>query len=268
MKLFSNYLLEYILVLVVLLLSIAGFWGIYFGADAKPTPYQNLHVVTNLIWLGLLLYQIILVRKKQHAAHRKIGLSILFLGPWLFATTALLAVYSAHKGVVSGEGDALMVQNVMGSLELGFIILMAFVVRKKRKLHGAFLLGTTVLFMGIAVFFSLIGFVPQFRIEGPETFYRFGQAGAAGSIVGLVIGIIFFAKDRRNGWPVLLAGSTFTVNQFVNTYLGDHKLIQPVTEFVGSLSQVMTFVGSFLLLLVLLLLTGVANQSRGVQPAS
>ncbi len=137
-------------------LIIAGFWNIYFGVGANPTRYQNLHVITSLIWLFLLLYQLSLIGKKQYLIHRKIGLSILFFGPLLVATTALLSVHSAHKGVVSGQGDILIVQNVMGTLELGFIILLAFILKKRRKLHGAFLLSTALLFMGIALFFTLI----------------------------------------------------------------------------------------------------------------
>lgn len=260
MKNFKKYIFEYLLVSIVILLAITGFWNIYFGIEANPTPYQNLHVITNLIWLFLLLYQLSLIGKKQHSIHRKIGLSILFIGPFLVATTALLSVYSAHKGVVSGEGDILIVQNVMGTLELGFIILMAFILKKRRKLHGAFLLSTALLFMGIALFFTLISFVPQFKIEGPETFYRFATAGATSRYVSLLIGFLFFLKDRKNGWPMLLVGSFLTLNNYIDTLLIKHNLIQSLTEFVGSLNQLITFVGSFLALLILLFFTGIANK--------
>ena len=132
----KRYLLEYSLLVVVVLLCVPGFWNIYFGADARPTFYQNLHVATSLSWLFLLLYQLILIGKKQNANHRRLGLAILFFGPLLFATTALLSVHSAHKGIVSGEGDFLLVQNVMGTLELGLIILLAFIFRRKRKVDA------------------------------------------------------------------------------------------------------------------------------------
>ncbi|HMK05187.1 MAG TPA: hypothetical protein VK489_13375 [Ferruginibacter sp.] len=258
----KNYIFEYSLVIMVILLSITGFWNIYFGVGAKPTPYQTLHVITNLTWLFLLLYQLSLIGKKKYLIHRKIGLSILFFGPFLFASVALLSVYSAHKGVLSGEGDILIVQNVMVTLELGFIILMAFVLKKRRKLHEAFLLSTAVLFMGIALFFTLISFVPQFKIEGPETFYRFETAGVAARYICLFIGLLFFLKDRRNGWPILLTSSFFTLNNFINTLLTKQKLIQPLTEFVGSLNQFITFFGGFIVLLILLTLTGIANKRQ------
>lgn len=259
---FKRYILEYLLLVVVIILCIPGFWTIYFGVNASPSFYQNLHVATSLTWLFLLLYQLILIGKRQHASHRKIGLSILVFGPLLFATTALLSVHSAHKGVVSGEGDFLIVQNVMGTLELGLIILLAFILKKRRKLHGAFLLSTAILFLGIALFFTLINAVPQFKIEGPETFYRFGTAAATARYVCLGIGLLFFLKDRASGWPILLVSSFFTLNEYINQLLAKYNLIQPLTEYVGSLNQPITFFSSFIVLLILLTFTGVTYRSK------
>jgi hypothetical protein len=262
MRNFKKYLLEYLLLIFVILLCVPGFWNIYFGVNASPDFYQNLHVVTSLTWLFLLLYQLSLIGKKQHANHRTIGLSILFFGPLLFATTSLLSVHSAHKGIVTGEGDFLIVQNVMGTLELGVVILLAFVFKKRRKIHGAFLLSTAILFFGIALFFTFINAVPQFKIEGPETFYRFGTAAATARYVCLFIGLLFFLKDRKNGWPVLLVSSFFSLNEYINQLLNKHNLIQPLTEAVGSINQFLIFFGNFGVLLILLTLTGIADRSR------
>jgi hypothetical protein len=262
MENFKRNILEYLLLAIVIVLCVPGFWNIYFGVDANPSFYQNLHVATSLTWLFLLLYQLILIGKKQNASHRKIGVSVLFFGPLLFATTALLSVHSAHKGVVSGEGDFLLVQNVMGTLELGLIIVLAFVFKKRRKVHGAFLLSTAILFLGIALFFTLINAVPLFKIEGPETFYRFETAAATARYVCLFIGLLFFLKDRRNGWPVLLVSSFFTLNDYINELLIKYNLIQPLTEYVGSLNPLITFSGSFLVLLILLALAGVTYKRQ------
>lgn len=256
----KKYAAEYTLLLFVLLLSLGGFWNIYFGANAAATPYQHLHVVTSLIWLLLLLYQLTLIGKKQLAAHRRTGLSILFVGPLLVATTALLSVHSAHKGMVSGEGDMLIVQNVMATIELAIVLLLAFAFQKRKKLHGSFLLSTAVIFMGIALFFTLISFVPGYKIEGPETFHRFTKAAATGRYVCLLTGLFFFLKDRRNGWPVLLVASFFSLNEFINSLLIRNNLIGPLTEFVGSLNQYLTFFGTFILLLVLLSFTGLSKR--------
>lgn len=152
MKNFSAYFFEYLFLAIVVLLTITGFWKIYFGADAHPNSYHHLHVLTNFIWLALLICQLSLIGSGHYNSHRKIGLLVLAIAPLLVATTALLSVQSAHKGLVSGRGDFLIVQNVMCALELGLIIVSAFILRKRRKLHGSLLLSTAILFMGIALF--------------------------------------------------------------------------------------------------------------------
>ncbi len=262
MKKINPYFFEYLFIAIVMLLFITGFWDIYFGMDAHPDAYQNLHVATNFVWLSLLLYQLNLVGNKDFKNHKKVGLAVLAIGPLVFATTSLLSVHSAHKGLVSGQGDFMIVQNVMVTLELGLMILLAFILRKRRKLHGSLLLSTAMLFMGIALFFSLISFVPQFKIEGPETFYRFQTAAITGQSICLVVGFLFFIRDFRNGWPMLLAAVFFVMNEFIRSLLTKYDLIQPLTEFVGSMSQTFTFIGSFAVLLALLAATGILNAGQ------
>ena len=267
MKSVHQYFFEHVLIAATMLLSVSGFWNIYLGQNAAPNPYHHLHLVTDVIWLFLLLYQLRLIGNKRFADHRRVGVAVLIIGPLLFATTAMLSVHSAHKGLVSGQGDPLFVQNVGVTLELGLLILLAFVLRKRRKLHGAFILSTAILFMGIALFFTLISFVPQFKIEGPETFYRFGTAAMASQAICLVVGVLFFVKDFRHGWPFLLAGSFFVLNELVRSVLTTNKLIEPLTEVVGSMSETFTFIGGFALLLALLAATGMRRSWKTARPA-
>lgn len=268
MKSVNRYGYEYLLIAVVMLISVLGFWDIYFSPVANPQPHHQLHVATAFIWMGLLLVQLILVGRGSYRTHRKVGLLVLAAAPLLVATTAMLSVHSAHRGVVSGEGDFLVVQNVMGTFWLGLLIFLAFLLKKRRKLHAAFLLSTTLLFMGIALFFALVSFAPPFKIEGPETFYRFQTAALAGQAICLFVGLFFFARDFRNGWPFLLAPLSFAVNEAVRSLLARFDLIDSLTEYVGSMSQPLTFIGTFALLMLLLAATALPNAwRRRVVPA-
>ncbi len=252
MKRVGQYAPQFGLITAVMLITVLGFWDIYFGADANPQPHHHLHIVTVSIWMGLLLTQLILISRRNYQAHRKLGVAVLIAGPLLVATTAMLSVHSAHKGMVSGEGDFLIVQNVMGTVELSLLIFMAFLLKGRRKLHGSLLLSTTILFMGIGLFFALISFVPQFRIEGPETFYRFQMAAITGQVICLAVGLLFFIKHPRNNWPFLAAAACFFLNEAIRSLLTSFGLIDPLTAFVGSMSQPLTFTGTFAFLFVLL----------------
>lgn len=247
-----QYILEYLLIAAVAIISVLGFWDIYFGTGEGPKPHHHLHVATVFAWVALLLFQLTRIGEGNFRTHRNVGLAVLIAAPLLVATTAMLSVHSARRGLESGEGDFLIVQNVMGTLELGLLILLAFVFKKRRKLHGSLLLSTTILFMGIALFFALISFAPQFRIEGPETFYRFQTAAMTGQAICLAVGIVFVVKDWRTGWPYLLAALFFLLNEGIRSLLAKEGGIEPLTQFVGSMSQPLIFVGSFAIMLILL----------------
>lgn len=262
MNIASRYLVEYLFIAVVTLTSILGFWSIYFDAGADPQPHHHLHVATTFVWLGLVLFQLSLAGKGSFATHRKVGLVVLGVGPLLVATTAMLSVHSAHRALASGGDDFLIVQNVMGTLELGLLILMAFVMRKRRKLHASFLLSTLILFLGISSFFALISFAPPFRIEGPETFGRFQTAAMTAQAIAMAASVVFFIKDVRNNWPFLLAGLFFALNELIKAVLTGLDLMAQLTAFVGSLSQPYTFVTAFVMLFALLAANGLQIVRR------
>ena len=264
----NRYVPEHLLLALVMAISVAGFWDIYLSADASPTGYHHLHLATIAAWLVLLVCQLRLVATQDYRRHRTVGMSVLVLAPLLVASAALLSVHSAHKGLVSGQGDFLIVQNVMGTLELGLLILLAFVVRKRRQLHGALLLSTTITFMGIALFFALISFVPAFRIEGPETLDRFAKAAITGQGICLVVGLFFFFRDWRTGWPYLLAAFFFGFNEAIKVFLSVRGGLETLTQVVGSVSPTWTFVGSLVGFTALLLATGMASPGRGRSAAA
>lgn len=256
MKPTRRHLPEQLFLAAVFLLAIAGFWPIFLGPGAEPDAHQQMHLVVVFAWLALLFVQLRLVSRQDFAGHRRLGAAVLVVAPLLVASTAMLAVHSANKGIVSGRGDPLVVQNMMGPVELGLLVFLAFLLRKRRPLHGALLMATAISFMGIALFFTLLGFVPGFRIEGPETFHRFALAGMTGQGICLAVGLAFLARDYRNGWPYLLAALFFPFNDLLGRALARFDLVDPLTRFLGSLSQGWTFVGGFALMLALLLATG------------
>lgn len=234
MRTAKAYAAEFGLLAITFAVSILGFWDIYFASGAAPRFHHHLHLATVLIWIGLLFLQLRLFAARDLPSHRKTGLAVLAIAPLLVASSALLTVHSAKNGIASGQGDFLIVQNVMVTLELAAFILLAFLLRSNRQLHGSLMLSTAIIFGGIATFFALISFVPIFRIEGPETFYRFQTAAITGQAIWLAIGLAFFVKAPRTGWPFLLAGAFFPLTEAFKTLLEAMELIGPLTEVVAA----------------------------------
>jgi hypothetical protein len=71
------------------------------------------------------------------------------------------------------------------------------------------------------------------------------------------VGFLFFIKDMKNGWPLLLVGSFLTLNEAIGSFLTARDLIQPLTQLVGSMSELLAFSVTFVLLVALLAATGV-----------
>ena len=262
MERYRPYAAELLLVLFTLVVGVLGFWTIYVGPTADPQRHHHLHVATTFGWMGLLLAQIVLLARRERANHRRLGLAVLLAGPLLVASAALLTVHSARSALASGEEDFLIVQNILGTLWLALILVMAFALKKRRKLHGALLSSTLIQFLGPALFFALIAFAPPFRIAGPETFYRFETAGMTGFAIILLIVLLLVAKDWRNNWAYLFSGSSYLVAEAGKATLGRMDLIDPLTRAVATPSEAAAFVIALTIMLALLVRTALPAAPR------
>lgn len=258
----QKYTLEFVLLLVVIAVSLIGFSSLWVDESAELTWYHLLHIVTSVAWLFLLLYQLVLTRQQQFRRHREVGKFIFIAGPLLFASLTLLSVNSAAKEAIVGKGDSLLVQNFVTSMQVGLLIFLAFVLRRNREVHASFLMSTSLLFMGIALFFTFISYVPGYKIEGPETFYRFAKAGQTISIITLVVGIVFFLKNWRTGWPWLLSGSFLTLNGLLQVYLDKTDQTTSLTQLVASMGRVPSFFVSLIVFGILLRLVWNPNSAK------
>lgn len=262
MRRYKPYAPELLLILFTMVVGVLGFWTIYAGPRADPQPHHHLHVATTFGWMGLLIAQISLLARAKRANHRRLGLAVLIAGPLLVASAALLTVHSARRAIASGEEDFLIVQNVVGTFWLALILYMAFALKKRRKVHGALLSSTLILFLGPALFFTLIAFAPPFRIEGPETFYRFQTAGMTGLAIILLIVLLLFAKDWRNNWPYLFAFASTLPGEGGKAMLGRLDLIDPLTRTVAIPSELAAFIIALAIMLALLVRTVLPTTPR------
>lgn len=255
---------ELLLVLLTMAVGVLGFWNVYASPESNPQPHHHLHVATTFGWMVLLFAQITLLARGSRATHRKVGLAILVAGPLLVASAALLTVHSARSAVASNQEDFLIVQNVLGTLWLALILVMAFALKKRRKVHGALLGSTLILFLGPAFFFSLIAFAPPFRIEGPETFYRFQTAGWTGLAIIIAIVLLLFMRDRRNNWPYLFAAGSYLLGEIGKATLGYLDLLDPLTRLTAAPSEAATFIVAIIVVTALLI---PAVMTRGARSA-
>jgi len=244
----QKYTLEIVFLVMVIAVSVVGFSSLALGEQPMLNAYHVLHIITSLAWLLLLVTQLVFIRQRRFHLHRTIGTSIFAAGPVLVASLTLLTVHSAAKDAVRGRADNLVVQNVTFAMEVALLVFLAFMMRRNRSVHGALLMCTALMFLAIALFFALISYVPGYLIEGPETFSHFAEAAQASALICSVIGLLFFLKNWRTGWPWLLTTSFF----FLNGYLQGTTDAKPLTMLVASIGRVPAFAWSLTIFLALL----------------
>lgn len=233
----QRYLPEMVFLVLVIAVSLVGFSSLLRGETIALTGYHVLHIVTSMAWLLLLLGQLVLIRRRRFDRHRAVGMCILVVGPILIASVSLLTAHSAGKEAAAGTVDDLVVQNVTFTLELALLVLLAFVLRRNRNVHGALLMSTALMFLVVGLFFTFISYVPGFRIEGPGTFDRFARSAQVSANIGSVIGLLFFLRSVRTGWPWLLVSAFFILNGYLQIVAVRTGRTQPLTMLVGSIGE-------------------------------
>lgn len=248
----NRYTLEIVFLVIVIAVSLVGFSSLALGEPPKLNAYHVLHIITSLAWLLLLLCQLVFIRQQRFRLHRTIGQSIFFAGPILVASLTLLTVHSALRDAVAGRADDLVVQNVTFALEVALLVLLAFILRHNRKVHGALLMCTALMFMVIAMFFTFISYVPRYRIEGPETFVHFAEAAQMSASICSVIGLLFFLKNWRTRWPWLLTAAFFFLNGYLQFFVAQTDRTKSLTMLVASIGRVPAFALGLTIFLALL----------------
>lgn len=237
----QTHTIEMAFLLFVIVVSLIGFSSLGREDQGAITGYRLLHIITSLAWLLLLLGQLAMIRQRRFERHRTIGQCVLVAGPILIASLTLLTVHSASKEAAAGMVDDLVVQNVTFTLEMALLVFLAFALRRNRNVHGSLLMSTALMFLVIAVFFTLISYVPGYRVEGPETFDRFEKSGQMGALIGAVIGLLFFLKNVRTGWPYLLVSAFFFLNGYLQMVVAQGGRTKDLTELVGSIGEMPAF---------------------------
>lgn len=248
----QQHTLDIAFLVLVIVVSLVGFSSLLRGGETSLTGYHVLHIVTSLVWLTLLLVQVVFIRQRRFDRHRWVGASILGVGPILIASLMLLTVHSAGREAAAGTADDLVVQNVMFTLQVALLLFLAFALRRNRKLHGELLMSTALMFLAIALFFTLISYVPGFRIEGPETFDRFAKAGQTSALIGAIVGVLFSLRGWRSGWPWLLVAVFFLGNGSLQFAVAQRGRTQAWTNAVGALGEPSAFALGLVLFAALL----------------
>ena len=187
-------------------LVLLGFWKSYFSKFFNGTEnypfYFHFHAIMMALWILLLIFQPILIRKKKLAIHKLIGKLTYILMPLLFTSIILLTHYQIeqHVQIINGEklyGPHLLIP-FKDILILGTAYIIGVAYRQNINIHARAMVATGLVFIEPALTRFLINLTNDRNIGYPCTI---------GILYSILIGLILLERKQKSGrwvFPLIL----------------------------------------------------------------
>jgi hypothetical protein len=227
-------------VLVVIAVTIAGFWPSYFG-PFMTVPWQfHAHGVAASIWVLMVLAQSMTVHKGQLPLHRAVGKSSLILFPFLIGGLAAI-IDLTGKGFVAANDPfrvALGGQFLIGlALAIAAYVVLfyrALKFRRKVWLHSGYMLATPLILFE-SPFSRVMGMVlPQFAIRGPQDMDRLIPSIEWAMAVELAIIAVLWWRFRDKASPFLVAGGFIVAQMLTMGLMGGNRMLESLLTVIGN----------------------------------
>ncbi|RZK44029.1 MAG: hypothetical protein EOO90_01880 [Pedobacter sp.] len=135
---------------ILIFLVLLGFWPTFFSKYINGTAdfgaYFHFHGAMATAWIGLLIIQPILIRKKKRALHIAVGRLSYVILPLFFASVILLKHHTLGGVVTETLGASLWIQ-VKDLVIIGVMFTIAIVNRRNMPVHARAMIATGVVFI-------------------------------------------------------------------------------------------------------------------------
>jgi hypothetical protein len=256
-------------VLLVIAVTIAGFWESYFS-NLTGGPWQfHAHGVAASIWVLLVATQSWTAHHRQLRWHAAAGKASLLLFPFLIAGLAAIIDLTA-KGYVSGDGPVRALLG--GSFLLGLLLAIAAYIllyyralkfRRKVWLHSGYMLATPVILWESPLSRVLPFFVPGLRVGGPQDFPIIIHSIVWAMASGLLFCLVVRWRVGERAQPFLVAGLFIAAQMIAMGQLGDLAIVRSALALIGQLPSAIVIAAGF----AAGALTSWAGWNAGKRPA-
>ena len=238
-------------VLLVIAVTVAGFWESYFSTFTQGPWQFHAHGVAASIWITLVATQSWTAHRRQFAWHAAAGKASLLLFPFLIAGLAAIIDLTA-KGFVSGDGATRALLG--GSFLLGLLLaIAAYVVlfyralkyRRRVWLHSGYMLATPVILWESPFSRLLIEFVPGLGIAGPQDFPHIIHSimWAMASAVAFCLVVRWRVGERAQ--PFVIAAFFIAAQMVAMGQLGDLAIVRTALGALGHVPSLAVIAAGF-----------------------
>ena len=238
-------------VLLVMAVTVAGFWESYFS-NFLGGPWQfHAHGVAASIWVILVATQSWTAHRRQLAWHAAAGKASLLLFPFLIGGLAAIIDLTA-KGFVSGDGPTRALFG--GSFLLGLALAItayltlyyrALKYRRKVWLHSGYMLATPLILWESPFSRLMIEFVPALQIAGPQDFPHILHSivWAMATAVAFALAVRWRVGERA--YPFVVAGAFIAAQMVAMGLLGDLAIVRSALTVIGHLPSALVVAAGF-----------------------
>lgn len=238
-------------VLLVMAVTIAGFWESYFSTFSEGPWQFHAHGIAASLWVVLVATQSWTAHRKQFAWHAAAGKASLLLFPFLIGGLAAIIDLTA-KGYVAGEGATRTLLG--GSFLLGLLLAIAAYVtlyyralkyRRKVWLHAGYMMATPLILWESPFSRLLIGFVPGLGIEGPADFPNIliSIVWAMASAFAFCLIVRWRVGERAH--PFLVAACFIAAQMVAMGLLGDIAIVRSSLALLGQVPSALVVGAGF-----------------------
>lgn len=190
-----------------------GFWPSYFSKYFDGTAnfnfYFHFHALMASLWVGLLIVQPILIKKKKLAIHRQIGKLSYIILPLFIISVILLKHFRIGGMITQGVAARLWLQ-LKDIIIISAMFTIAMVNKHNIQIHARAMIATGIVFIEP----SLSRFIGNTFF--PESPFLFVLAITVGIMYSLIISLIIIERKQTRGrWVFPLLLSMFLVFHYL-----------------------------------------------------
>ena len=255
-------------VLLVIAVTVAGFWESYFSTFTQGPWQFHAHGMGASIWVLLVATQSWTAHRRQFVWHAAAGKASLVLFPFLIGGLAAIIDLTA-KGYVAGEGATRALFG--GSFLLGLLLAIAAYVtlfyralkhRRKVWLHAGYMLATPLILWESPFSRLMIEFVPGLAVAGPQDFPRILQSIIWAMATALAFCLIVRWRVGERARPFAVAAFFIAAQMVAMGQMGDFAVVRSALTLIGHLPSAAVVASGF----VIGALTSWAGWTAGKRP--
>ena len=256
-------------VLLVIAVTVAGFWESYFSTFSQGPWQFHAHGVAASIWIMLVATQSWTAHRRQFAWHAAAGKASLLLFPFLIGGLAAIIDLTA-KGFVAGEGATRALFG--GSFLLGLLLAIAAYValfyralkyRRKVWLHSGYMLATPLILWESPFSRLMIAFVPGLGIAGPQDFPHIIESIMWAMASAIAFCLVVRWRVGERGQPFVVAALFIAAQMVAMGQLGDLAIVRSSLAAIGHVPSFAVIAAGF----AVGALTSWAGWNAGKRPA-